>query len=368
MIAVISSSHYPDDERIFHKQIDSLIRTGFFVYYFTRSDKKLDFSSSFIKHKNFTKKIKIKDYIKNVFTIICDIKDLSHIQIHETELLPIFKLAKSLHNNPITIYDVHENMEAVYRTFSTRIKPIKEVAIKIRQFEERRFLKYVDKIILANPPISKNRYIKYGIQTTIIENFPEIKHLQNSIDSNIKNNMIIYHGHLAQERGIDILVKSMVDVVNFSPDTILTLIGDFRTKIFEQQIYHLIKELKLSKSIQILSQVPYADIWSHLKQHNIGVIPFKNNHLTQENTPTKLFEMMAVGLKIVCSDLLPIRNFVENSVCWAIPGNTLSLSKAIINLINTSDSFFMVNHNKQLVKEKYNWEIKKPEYISLFNL
>ena len=100
---------------------------------------------------------------------------------------------------------------------------------------------------------------------------------------------------------------------------------------------------------------------------NIGVIPFKKNPLTLENTPTKLFEMMAVGLKIVCSDLPPIRNFVGSSIYWTKPGSVLSLSKALINASISTNNDFIIEKNIQLIKEKYNWENKKIEYLSLFS-
>ena len=367
MIGIVSSSHYPDDERIFHKQIQTLIDRGLFIYYFTRSDKKLNLSSSFIKHTNFKKDVSVKDYIQNVFNIILSISKIRYVQIHETELLPLFKLIKENQNSTVTIYDIHENMEALYRTFSNRIRPVKEIAIKIRKFQERKYLRYVDKIILANPPVSTNKYLYYGVQPKIIENFPEIKFLQNKNKLDNKIIKIIYHGHLGPERGIDILVMAMLDVINFSPGATLTLLGSFRTKVFKDKIYDLIHELRLSKSIKILHQIPYVDIWPQLRLHNIGVIPFKENELTQENTPTKLFEMMTVGLRIVCSDLLPIRNFVDNSVHWANPGNALSLSKALINASISSGNNNMVEKNKQLIKEKYNWENRKEKYLSLFS-
>ena len=76
---------------------------------------------------------------------------------------------------------------------------------------------------------------------------------------------------------------AMLDVINF-PQGRLTLLGSFRTKVFKDKIYDLIHELRLSKSIKILHQIPYVDIWPQLRLHNIGVIPFKENELTQENT------------------------------------------------------------------------------------
>ena len=80
----------------------------------------------------------------------------------------------------------------------------------------------------------------------------------------------------------------MLDVINFSPGATLTLLGSFRTKVFKDKIYDLINELRLSKSIKISHQIPYADIWSQLRLHNIGVIPFKKNELTQEIKPINI--------------------------------------------------------------------------------
>ena len=97
MIGVVSSSHYPDDERIFHKQIQTLIDRGLLVYYFTRSDKKINLSNSFIKHTNFNKNVSVQDYIQNVYNIIFTTSKIGHVQIHETELLPLFKLIKQKH-------------------------------------------------------------------------------------------------------------------------------------------------------------------------------------------------------------------------------------------------------------------------------
>jgi len=366
MIAVVSCDHNPDDERIFHKQIQSLIEKRFQLIYFTRSDKNLDLSNSLIKHYNFRKNMDIKTYINTVGDILFTIKDLSHVQIHETDLLRLLKNIKLKQINISTIYDVHENMEALYRTFSNRTKLLKELSIFIRQLKEKKYLKYVDKIILANPPLSNNYYINEDIPTTIIENFPELKYLKTVPSVLRKNHSIIYHGHLGPERGIQDLVKAMTDVIQHFPEAALTLIGTFRTKIFRTQIYRLIDDLKLNQSIHIFDQIPHVDIWTHLSKHTIGVIPFRKTPLTKENTPTKLFEMMVAGLKIVSSDLPPTRNFVGNSIHWSEPGDVFSLASALIHACSMPNNHHNLRKNKELIKKNYNWEKNKDKYLSLF--
>ena len=80
---------------------------------------------------------------------------VSHLQIHETDLLPILKIVKNSLPNVFTVYDIHENMNALYRTFSQRNFIIKEIAIMKRNLNEKKHLKFVDQIILANPIIEE---------------------------------------------------------------------------------------------------------------------------------------------------------------------------------------------------------------------
>ena len=44
MVAVISCSHFPDDERIYHREISALLEKNYVIKYFTLSDQKTNLS------------------------------------------------------------------------------------------------------------------------------------------------------------------------------------------------------------------------------------------------------------------------------------------------------------------------------------
>ena len=175
MVVIISCHHLPDDERIYYKQIKSLLKDGHRVLYYTRSNSSLNLSNDLVTHKNLSMTLRINDFIDKVLHSIKSIGDINQVQIHEVELLPIIKKMKNISPKVLTIYDVHENMEALYRTFSKRVKVLKELSIKVRNYNEKKYLQYVDHIILANPPMGSKAYKSQS--TTIIENFPKIEHL-----------------------------------------------------------------------------------------------------------------------------------------------------------------------------------------------
>ena len=365
MVVVVSCSHYPDDERIYQKQICSLIKNGQRVLYITRSSSNLSLSTKKLTHINFGLKFPVKKFIVKASDEILKREKVSHLQIHETDLLPLLKIVKKILPNIFTIYDVHENMNALYRTFSQRNLIIKEIAIIKRNLNEAKHLKFVDQIILANPIIDDSGYLKFKIPIIVLENFVEKKYIIKKKDMHKKPNLI-YHGHLGPERGIENLVRAMSIVVETFYEAKLSLLGSFRTKSFEIKVKNLIKNLSLEKNIYIIEQVPYGLVWGILLKNTIGVIPFDKTPLTESCVPTKLFEMMASLDHIVASDLAPIRYFVDDSVFWFKPGDYNSLARAIKSSIVSLKDDRKKNKNLNLVSTKYNWDIIENNYLNLF--
>ena len=95
MVVIISCHHFPDDERIYHKQIKSLLKDGHRVLYYTRSNSSINLSEDLITHKNLSVKFGISVFIDEVLRSIKSIGDINQVQIHEVELLPIIKKVKS---------------------------------------------------------------------------------------------------------------------------------------------------------------------------------------------------------------------------------------------------------------------------------
>ena len=64
MITIVSCSHYPDDERIYHKEIKTLAEKRYSINYFTLSESEQNLSDENINHINYSSaKHSIKDYM-----------------------------------------------------------------------------------------------------------------------------------------------------------------------------------------------------------------------------------------------------------------------------------------------------------------
>ena len=364
MVAVISCSHFPDDERIYHREISALLEKNYVIKYFTLSDQKTNLSQPGIDHKNYDlSKVTFDEYLE------CVEKDIIKeppkvVHIHEPELFPVAIKMKKLFNTKI-VYDVHEDYISMIDTFSRLTWPLKNIKIKYWKYKEKQFLKYVDEIFIASPTIVNSDFVSQGFNPILLENFPLKKFIKKvEFNSKIKNS-IIYHGNLGPERGISDLIKAISIVVSEIPNANLSIYGSYRICSYKDELMQLIKSLELKKNITINDHIDHKDIWGYLRKYEVGVIPFRNNSLTSINTPTKLFEYMACGCKIVSASLKPILRYDIKGADFFNAGDINGLAKSIITSLK-SKKLDSLNYNQNKILNKYCWELSKSKITGVY--
>ncbi len=364
MVAVISCSHFPDDERIYHREINALREKNYSIKYFTLSDNKTNLDQPGIDHKNYDlSKISLHKYLEYVKKDL--MKDPPQVlHIHEPELFSVAVKMKKLFNTKI-VYDVHEDYISMINTFSRLIEPLKNIKIKYWKYKEKQFLKYVDEIFIASPTIVNSDFVSQGFNPILLENFP-LKNFVKKVEFNSKiKDSIIYHGNLAPERGISDLIKAFSIVVSKIPNANLTIYGSYRIASYKDELMQLIKSLELSNNIIINGHIEHKDIWGYLRKYEVGVIPFRDNSLTSINTPTKLFEYMACGCKIVSSSLKPVLRYDIKGVNFFNPGDVNGLANSIITSLK-SKKLDSLNYNQNKILNTYCWELNKTKITDVY--
>jgi len=356
LVAVISCSHFPDDERIYHKEIKAILEAGYFVKYFTLAEPIVDIIDKNIIHINYNKSVNtLKNYLRLVEEELMN-EPPKVIHIHEPELIPIaIKLKKSF--NTKIIYDVHEDYPSMIDTFSRLSNPLKNIKIKYWKLKERRFLKYVDEIFIASPGVTNSGFIVQGFKPILLENYPLKKFIKKNNISSRKKNSLIYHGNIAPERGISELIKALSIVNKKLPDVFLSIYGEFRTPSYKKEISKLVSSLDLDNHITFNPHIEHENIWEYLRENLIGVIPFNDNSLTRINTPTKLFEYMAAGCHILSSSLPPVIRY-DARINFFPPGDVSLLASSIVTIFNNIvEDDILYNYEK--VESTYHWEKNK---------
>ena len=179
MIVIASCGHNCDDERIYYKQIKTLSSNQYNIEYYTYCyqnyvDDKLEdniqykyFSSSEISQKQY-KQLLLNRLSQNPPKIF---------HIHDMELLSVAYLLKKKHSHVKIIYDVHEDLDAMWDTFSSHKGIVKKLINWNLSKYEKRYLSCVDYFILANRLARQNKYQELA-PIHILENFLSTNHIQ----------------------------------------------------------------------------------------------------------------------------------------------------------------------------------------------
>lgn len=352
MIAVISCGHKPDDERVYVREVKSLIKAGHKITYFTRWEKEANLSEEKLWHRNYSEKgLSIKEYTKGILNDFKVLKPQA-IHIHEFELLPLAKKAKKLYNCKI-IYDVHEANIELWDAFSSKPTGVKKVVNKALEQFEKKYLNIVD-TVLTTTLILVERYKEQGIKSYLLPNYP-IDLPRRSKKSSTTT--IIYHGQISIERGLVDLVKAIPAVSDAHKSFRLEIYGDERVPGTVSELNELIKELNISDVINIYDAVPHKEMLSILSKAHIEVIPFHDNPMFNIAIPVKLFEAMWAKCAIVSSELDSIKQIDDGFIEFITPGNIDELSSKLIHLLNNPKEIATKGDTgAKLIKQIYNWE------------
>ena len=365
MIAVVTCGHRPDDERIYEREIKTLLKAGYKITYFTRWAGDNYLSEENLWHRNYSQKdISIRDYIQAILKDFQVLKP-SVVHIHEFELLPLAKKAKRVYSSKI-IYDVHDTLRAMWDTFSSKNRLFKNMVNKSLSAFEMYYLKYVDEIILANKIFDQNIYAGKELRTTVVENFPKLNNIAKKLKLS-EPYIILYQGQVSEDRGILILVDAFIKTINEFSSVRLKILGPVRSKEFMEILQEKINKSNLSNEIELIGEIQHKEVWNYMEEAYIGVIPSLRTPRVMVDTPTKLFEYMATRCAVIATDVPPLSYFLKDAGELVQPGSIDELANGILKIIKNKKLFSRyTNEGIKLINEKYNWKNVEPTLLDIY--
>lgn len=359
-ILVATLSHTPDDDRVFHKEIQSLLRAGHEVTLATRNQPVADSRTPHFQHVDFGPVGVVQ--FGTALQSLAEQWQPQALQIHDFTLLAAGGRIKKALGIPL-IYDVQDTHPEMWATFSSKPPGIKQIINwGLLQFEKLQ-LKHVD-VVLAASELIAGRYQQWGPTSVFVPNYMPIRPLDLATP---RPPLVIYHGQLSVERGIGALLSAFEGVVKQVPGARLDIYGWERVPGFVLELESSLDQMALRSAVRIRSAIPHQDILDRLTEAQIGVIPFLDRPLFRVAPANKLFEYMVCGCAVVASDLPVLRENGRDAVLFVPPGDGPALTKAIIELLrHPSQREHLAHRGRELAETVYNWEQVEPDYLRIY--
>lgn len=230
-------------------------------------------------------------------------------------------------------------------------------------FLEKSAIKKADKLIAVSPAI-KNIVEKKGAtpsKISVIPNGIDIhEHENGRIIENLNHPSLFFIGRLVKQKGVDVLIKSLVIIKEFIQDVHLYIAG-IGPQLKKLNI--LVKRLNLENNVTFLGHIQGEQKISYYKSIDICVIPS-----SFESFSFVTLEAMASGKPVVASNVGGIPYLVEEGETGFLfePGNYHELAKKVIQLLENKELRERMGKLAEEKAELFSWESVTDETIKLY--
>jgi glycosyltransferase involved in cell wall biosynthesis len=140
--------------------------------------------------------------------------------------------------------------------------------------------------------------------------------------------LILYHGSLVHRNGFDLALESLEKVRETIPSVRLRVCGK-RTNFFEK-VMESAQQRALDRYVDYLGVRNLREIVDAIEDCHLGIIPNHRNVFTEINTPTRIFEYLALGKPVIAPKTKGIQDyFRDNELIFFEVGDADDLARKI---------------------------------------
>lgn len=375
----LACAHKSNDTRILVRECSSLAKAGYEVIYYTAAASIMNNIS--VQGRNG---VKIKSYDldmrgiainrqiarsiiarmrnkKKIVRIISEEKpDVLHI--HEFELMYIIKAVKKRFPHMTVIYDVHEDNAEQYAPALETICGTK-IGNLLKQIIEKVDMRYVSKAdaVITVTPYLFNKLSGYNASIAEIRNMPsDIKETENDIIK--RDAMVCYCGGITEERGISTLCSIASDIHGE------IIVAGVLNNHYRDELTAKYDDVWGTK-VNYLGYLDRREVNELYSRAVVGLCTLKYNKNIYNAFPIKLFEYMAAGIPVVCSDFPLWKKIVKEENCGIVvdPENAEEILEAVNRLLDNRElAQQMATNGKKAVLNRYNWAIEEEKLLDFY--
>jgi glycosyltransferase involved in cell wall biosynthesis len=167
--------------------------------------------------------------------------------------------------------------------------------------------------------------------------------------------VIMYHGSLVERNGLDVAIDALSRVREVVPAAELRIFG--ANTPFLERTMEAARNKNLHESVRYLGSRRLEDLVAEIENCDLGVIPNHRNAFTEINTPTRIFEYLALGKPVIAPSTPGIQDyFSKESLLFFEPGNPGELAQQIEYVFSHPAEVLGIVRRGQKVYLEHTWE------------
>jgi glycosyltransferase involved in cell wall biosynthesis len=175
--------------------------------------------------------------------------------------------------------------------------------------------------------------------------------------------VIMYHGSLLERNGLDIAIEALAHIKEAIPTAELRIFG--AKTPFLDRMMELARAKNLQDSVHYLGSRKLEDLVTEIDKSDLGVIPNHRNTFTDINTPTRIFEYLAMGKPVIAPSTLGILDYFDKkSLIFFEPGDSLDLAKQIEYAFSHPRETEEIVRRAQQVFLEHTWDRERETLLS----
>lgn len=176
--------------------------------------------------------------------------------------------------------------------------------------------------------------------------------------------VVMYHGSLVERNGVDLAVEALARVRQGLPKAQLNIYG--KKTAFLETVMQSVRDRGLEQNVRYFGQKPLEEIVRAIDACDVGVIPNHRNAFTDINTPTRIFEYLALGKPVIVPRTAGIQDyFDDDSLLFFQAGDADELAKKIAFVACHPKEALSIAQRGQQVYLAHSWEQEKQRLASL---
>ncbi len=174
--------------------------------------------------------------------------------------------------------------------------------------------------------------------------------------------VILYHGSLVQRNGFDLAVDAL-EVATKSVPVRLAVCGE-RSPFFDG-VMESVQKRGLQDNVEFLGGKSRREVVELISRCDLGIIPNHRNTFTELNTPTRIFECLALGKPVIAPRTQGIRDyFGDEDLIFFEAGDARDLARKIEFAFSNPQKVRQIVERGQGIYLAHKWRTEKANFLN----